>query len=192
VPFRDRDFRFARAPFARFDFPQTNYRAYGRHGGVRGVWFFGTTLGTPFVRVPQLAWRLPWHRASFAFDTVWEFGVAKRYRVEAAGNWGESIIDLAGTDVPTGRLDGFRDADETARVLTHPLVGWMRRTDGALTSYSVWHDRLDLRRARVNVASCRVFEDLGLVAPTQPPHSALVQKATDFIVKLPPRRLETT
>src|SRR5438094_10230494 len=46
VPFFDRDFRFGFAPWLRFRFGQTNYRAYVWWRGRRAVWFFGTTLAT--------------------------------------------------------------------------------------------------------------------------------------------------
>jgi uncharacterized protein YqjF (DUF2071 family) len=66
VPFVDTDFRFYRlAPWARFSFAQTNYRAYviDKRTGEHVVWFFGTTLGSPVVEFARLAWHIPWHFA---------------------------------------------------------------------------------------------------------------------------------
>ena len=186
VPFRDLDFRFAALPWLRFAFPQVNYRAYVRHRGERCVWFFGTTLDTGLVAMPRLAWKLPWHRVRSRVEAHWRGEALERYALDNTGPWGGASLRLEGRGTPAGRLDGFPDEDATAFVLTHPLVGWMRRLDGRLTTYSVWHDRLVLQRAHARRARCEVFEALGLVAPDQAPHSVLVQRETEFLVRLPP------
>ncbi|HEX8438212.1 DUF2071 domain-containing protein, partial [Archangium sp.] len=87
-------------------------------------------------------------------------------------------------------LDGFRDEEETALALTHPLEGFYTRRDGGIGTYSVWHERLRLHRAHVRTARFQVFEALGLTTPQSVPHSALVQRSTEFIIFLPPRPLE--
>jgi len=56
VPFRDLDFRFNFAPWLKFRFGQTNYRAYVTYQGQRCVWFFGTSLATAWVLIPRYAW----------------------------------------------------------------------------------------------------------------------------------------
>ena len=61
VTFRDLEFRLAFASAIRFSFVQTNYRAYVRIGDRRLVWFVGTSLDSPLVAGPRLAWRMPWH-----------------------------------------------------------------------------------------------------------------------------------
>lgn len=189
VPFFDRDFRFGFAPFLRFAFGQTNYRAYVWHAGRRAVWFFGTALATRWVAIPRLWWKLPWHRAPMTFDTAWDGERCIRYRLRASGAFGEAELALEGTDTPAGRLDGFADAEETRVVLTHPLDGYFRRSDGALGTYSVWHERLAPRLGSAVEARFAVFERLGLVAPGTPPHSVLLVRETEFVIFLPPRRL---
>lgn len=189
VPFRDLDFRFHAAPWARFAFSQTNYRAYVTYRGRRCVWFFGTTLDTPFVAVPRLAWKLPWHRARTRLEAVWEDERLVSYDLHTSGRWGAARLRLDGDGAPAGVLDGFEDEDACAFVLTHPLIGYMHRLDGEPTTYSVWHERLAMQRARPLEARFDVFEGLGLVARGQAPHSVLVQRQTEFIVRLPPRRL---
>ena len=88
-----------------------------------------------------------------------------------------------------GRLDGFADEEDTTVVLTHPLDGYFWRCDRRVGHYAVWHDRLTLRHARATTLSFPLFERLGLTTPGQPPHSVLVQRATEFVIDLPPRPL---
>jgi len=190
VPFRDLDFRFGVAPWMRFSFGQTNYRAYVTYRGRRGVWFFGTSLATPFVLIPRYLWKLPWHYARMRFDTRWSNAGCEYYRLATNGRWGAAEVDLHGTDKPLGCLDGFVDAEETAVVLTHPLSGYFYRRDGRLGSYAVWHERLQLRHGVARRARFAVFEQLGLVAPGDAPHSVLVQQTTEFIILLPPHLIQ--
>jgi uncharacterized protein YqjF (DUF2071 family) len=190
VPFRDLDFRFGAAPWLRFSFGQTNYRAYVTYRGQRGVWFFGTSLATPYVVIPRFLWKLPWHHARMRFDTCWSGARCEYYRLATTGRWGAAEIDLEGADEPMGCLDGFADEEETAVVLTHPLTGYFYRRDGRLGSYAVWHDRLRLRRGLARRARFAVFEQLGLVAPDAAPHSVLVQRTTEFIILLPPHLIQ--
>lgn len=74
-------------------------------------------------------------------------------------------------------------------VLTHPLVGYYARRDGHLGSYSVWHERLDPRRGTARHARFDVFEKLGLVTPGTAPISVLLQRRTEFVIRLPPSRV---
>jgi len=186
VPFYNADFRPGFFPFFGFAFGQTNYRAYIRTpAGRRAVWFFGTTLASLFVVVPRVVWRLPWHHARMQFACTW--GARPRYVHHAHAAWGEAALDADGTGEPTGRLEGFAHAEETALVLTHPLDGFLRRHGGSVATYSVWHERLALTRAHPKRARFRVFEALGLVAHDAAPHSVLIQESTEFLILLPPR-----
>jgi uncharacterized protein YqjF (DUF2071 family) len=187
VPFRDLDFRFVALPRFRFAFGQTNYRAYVVHRGERCVWFFGTTLATAYVAIPRYLWKLPWQYSPMRFDTSWSSSRCERYRLTATARRGAARVELTGTDEPAGRLDGFADAEETAVVLTHPLAGYFQRRDGRLGTYSVWHDRLVLKRGIASRARFAIFERLGLVAPGARPHSVLLQESTEFAIYLPPR-----
>ncbi len=191
VPFRDEEFRFGFASFLRARMGQTNYRAYVRYRGERAVWFFGTSLDSFWVGVPRSLWKLPWHPARMRFQTRWsgEDGPCEHYRLDTEGEWGRAELELVGTGTPMGCLDGFRDEEETAVVLTHPLRGFYTRRDGRPGTYSVWHERLRLHRAHVHTARFHVFEQLGLTTPESVPHSALVQRSTEFIIFLPPRPL---
>jgi uncharacterized protein YqjF (DUF2071 family) len=189
VPFHDLDFRFGFAPWCKFHFGQTNYRAYVRYRGQRCVWFFGTSLATRWVVIPRYWWKLPWHPARMQIDTEWAGEHCLRYRLATVAAWGNATAELAGSAEPTGRLDGFADAEETALVLTHPLIGYYTRRDGCLGSYAVWHDRLTLNRGVARHARFEVFEKLGLIAPGSVPHSVLIQRRTEFVIRLPPRRV---
>ncbi|MDY7224955.1 DUF2071 domain-containing protein [Hyalangium rubrum] len=189
VPFRDKNFRFGWAPFFRFDMGQTNYRAYVRHRGERAVWFFGTSLDSPWVWIPRFVWKLPWHPARMRFEAAWTGERCEQYRLATEGEWGGAELELSGTETPMGCLDGFRDEEECAVVLTHPLQGFYFRRDGRLGTYSIWHARLQLQRANVRKARFQVFESLGLTTSESVPHSVLVQRSTEFIIFLPPRPL---
>lgn len=189
VPFHDCDFRFGFAPWCKFRFGQTNYRAYVFYQGQRCVWFFGTSLATRWVLIPRYWWKLPWHPARMQIDTEWTGERCVRYRLATVAAWGNAVADLEGSTEPTGRLDGFADVEETAIVLTHPLIGYYSRRDGCLGSYAVWHDRLTLNRGVARHVQFEVFEQLGLVAPGSVPHSVLLQRQTEFVIRLPPRRI---
>jgi hypothetical protein len=186
VPFHDVDFRLSPLRWWRFSFGQINYRAYVRYHGVRAVWFFGTVLGSPIVAIPRYLWRLPWHHARIAIAAGWEGERCDRYVLNARGAWGGATFRATGTAEPMGRIDGFSGAEETGIVLTHPLRGYFRRRDGRLGTYSVRHERLHPMRGNAEHARFSVFEELGLVAPDAKPHSVLLQRATEFVIELPP------
>jgi hypothetical protein len=190
VSFRDVDFRLAIAPWFRASFFQTNYRAYVRGpDGHRAVFFFGTTLDSPLVALPRLAWGMPWHGGSTRIEGGWTGdGRCVRYHHRCSGRWGAADVELVGTSEVAGRLDGFVDADDAALVLTHPLDGYFERPDGRLGRYSVWHERLRPRLGVARQARYAVFEELGLVAPGAAPHSVLLQRSIEFDVLLPPTR----
>ena len=132
VPFRDLDFRFRFAPFVRFAFGQTIYRAYVKRGDQRCVWFFGTSLGTRWVAIPRYWWKLPWHRARIEIDARYLGERCERYALRSTSKRGDAELELSGGDEPTGCLPGFASADECGLVLTHPFAGcspprWPRR-----------------------------------------------------------------
>ncbi len=178
------------APFVKLECGQTNYRAYVRQkkSGERAVWFFGTSLGSPFVALPRHAWRLPWHRMHVTRSSAWKGDALDALVWRARADGAEEHLDLGGTGRALSVLPGFASPEDTHAILTHPLVGFLRRRDGKLVTYGVWHAPLVMEEAVVREARFELFERLGLVTPGQAPHSALVQRATDFLVRLPPRR----
>jgi hypothetical protein len=92
------------------------------------------------------------------------------------------------TDQAPGRLDGFNDADETLRTLTHPTDGWYRRRNGAIGHYSIWHDMMAARDCSIASARFTFLESLGLISSSCKPHSALTQPTIHFDIYTPPRR----
>ncbi len=186
VPFRDLDFRFHFAPWLRFAFGQTNYRAYVLYRGEPCVWFFGTSLATPWVLVPQILWRLPWHYARMRFDTAWNDGRCRHYHLTTTASWGRAAVEIEGTDEPAGVLPGFASEAETALLLTHPLSGYFYRRDGLVGSYSVWHERLRPTRGLARRARFELLEELGLIDALSKPHSVLLQERSEFHIYLPP------
>ena len=187
MPFRDLDFRFAGLPWFKFSFGQTNYRAYVKYEGTRCVWFFGTSLATPFVNIPRHVWQLPWHWAAMSFATQWQEGRCRQYCLATQSSGANVELELTADSEPMGVLDGFSSEEQTAEVLTHPLTGYFYRRDGKVGRYSVWHERLQLSRATASRARFQLFEELGLITADTPIHSALVQQATEFVVILPPQ-----
>jgi hypothetical protein len=182
VVFRDRDFHFRFCPPASISCGQINYRAYVRARGKSGVWFFGTALDHPLVVVPRVLWRMPWHRARIRIGTQ-----DGQWRLTAADASGASHCEVSLADQALGRLDGFKDASETVRALTHPTDGWYRRGDGGIGRYSIWHDVMAARPGSVTSARFTFLEELGLITSYSEPHSAVVQPTIHFDIHTPPR-----
>lgn len=184
VPFLDRAFHFRWMPLVRIDCGQVNYRAYVRYRGVRGVWFFGTSLDHWLVAWPRVAWRMPWYRDRVRIDARWDGNALRSWSLVADGAWGSARCEL--TPGEANPIAGFVDLDHVREALCHPLVGWYTRADGQLGSYSVWHEALDPLPCRVVSARFDVFERLGLVAADPAAHSAFVQRSIHFDIHTPP------
>ncbi len=195
VPFWDADFRFRALPFARFGFGQTNYRAYviNKRTGQHGVWFFGTTLGSWVVNLARVMWHIPWHRARYEMDCVYDAVQRRytRYAMRAQSSWSDLRVHLEDTGQPPTTHTGFESLDAMTLILTHPVDSYFYRLDGALGTYSVWHAVLVLTEAKLTDAYFGVFERLGLLnrEEMQRPLSVLVCPQTLFRVLLPPRVL---
>ena len=194
VAFLDDRFFFRGAPFVKVSCGQVNYRAYARRGSERGVWFFGTSLDSRFVALPQFAWKMPWHRDHLHITSEWGEDLAapshcRAWRLDAEGGWGGGGVTLRGSGEVLDVPDGFTDAGEASRVVFDPFVGWYARRDGSgIGRYSVWHEPLALERAIVDRARCDVFTNLGLVEDGQMPVWAGLQRRVMFDVHTPPVR----
>ncbi len=187
VTFLNTHFYVAFAPFVRLTAAQTNYRAYVRHRGERGAYFFATHLDSPFVFVPRLVWGMPWSRSRVVQSAAWEGG-CQSYAWDGTGEKVERLR-ARGTGEPIGVLDGFEDEATSRLVMTHPEIGWLTRRDEKLATYSVWHAPLELERCEIDEARFERWEALGLVERGQRPCSVLVQRTTHYLVRLPPRRV---
>lgn len=196
VPFVDVDFTSAVFPFPKFTMGQTNYRIYiiDRTTGERCVWFLGTTLDSWTLLVPRHLWRLPWHTGSVHFqcDVDEHTGLYRAYHMHTRAEWAPAQVHLTQSEDMALELSGFPD-EETARVyLTHPLAGFYYRRDGKLGTYRVWHDRLQVRPARLQSARFGLLERLKLVTmdEQQSPHSVLLEPVNEFTIYLPPKVLD--
>ena len=189
VTFHNTNFYVQFAPFIRLSCEQTNYRAYVRCGEERVVWFFGTGLASRFVMLPRHAWQLPWHHMHVERRGVWEGDALKSLDWHARAEGAEEKLRVRGTGRALHKLDGFSDVETTHRILTHPTRGFIQKRSGPIATYGVWHAPLVMEEADVDEARFEFFEKLGLVAPGQAPHSVLVQRTTDFLVRLPPKRV---
>jgi hypothetical protein len=185
VSFHARRFRLHALPWLGASFAQVNYRAYVRHRGQPAVWFFGTAVAVPWNLAPRLLWRLPWRGALIEIDARWNGDDCAGYTLRQRSTWGDAELHAVGGDAARG-IDGFAGDDDARRFLTDPLVGYCRRLDGSRAAYRVWHPRIEARLARAETARFPVFEDLRLIERAQEPHSVLLQRETEFLVRLPP------
>lgn len=189
VTFLNTRFYVAFAPFVRLRCFQTNYRAYVRFRGQRGAFFFATHLGSPFVVLPRIAWRLPWSHARVEAEVEWNGDRCARYAWRGRGGEGEELLVARGTGAPIGAHPSFGDDATNRLVLTHPFLGWLRRRDGALATYSVWHAPLELEQCEASEVRFEAWERWGLVTRDQRPCSVLAQRLTRYLVQLPPRAI---
>jgi uncharacterized protein YqjF (DUF2071 family) len=183
VSFRVRSFRLSALPWPAASFLQVNYRAYVRRGQEGGVWFFASAVAAPWHFVPRYVWRLPWRRARIAIDVTWDGDLCRRYALRQQAAWGDALLQA------TGGAPASLDADQ-ARRLTEPLVGYCRRSDGRGAAYRVWHEPLRVTEAMAERARFQMFEDLRLVDADSRPHSVLIARQADFLVRLPPENLQ--
>jgi hypothetical protein len=196
VPFQDEDFHFVALPLLQFAFGQTNYRAYVRDRvtGQRAVWFFGTTLDSASVLIPRHLWKLPWHRGRIRFDCHFDSNkqAYRTYRMWTRSDWAPAELEVEDTGAPITMLSGFEDLEQGMVLLTHPLRGFFYRRDGALGSYTIWHDRLVPTYGSCKRARFPLLDRLGLVplADHDRPHSILLQHETEFSIYLPPSKVD--
>lgn len=195
VPFLDADFHFVRLPMLKFRFGQTNHRVYvtDKATGEPGVWFFGTTLGSPVVHIARALWRIPWHRARYRINCAYD-ATARRYTTfeyTADSYWCSARITIADTGEPAGLVEGFATMEEMRLVLTHPVSGYFYRTDGKLGTYSVRHDLMEGTTGRAMDLYFSLYERLGILSAEemQRPHSIRLTPRIAFSILLPPRRL---
>jgi hypothetical protein len=186
VSFREVGFHFRIFPALKVAFNQINYRAYVLYKGRRVVWFFGNSLATPLYILPRHIWQLSWNYAEIEIETKWTENTCEHYQLIAKESWGQTQLTLkaAGKD---SILAGFADEEDAAVILTHPLLGFYRRLDGRVGTYRVWHSRSITEQAFVQNASFPFLQYLGLCKPDAKPHSVLLQKQQDFVIKLPPQ-----
>ena len=196
VTFLDRDFRFVACPWFKASFGQTNYRAYveDTQTGEQAAWFFGTCLDSVSVAVPRYLWRLPWHRARMVFDCRYD-DAAERYstfHVTTRSRWAPAQLLLDDLGSPPDDVPGVSDLEAGLVLLTHPMRGYFFRRDGALGSYTIWHDRMQPTRGEVREARFPLLHELELVAEGDrgSVHSVLLQRNVDFTIYLPPSRID--
>jgi len=197
VTFLDRDFRFVAAPWFTKRFGQTNYRAYvtDTETGQQVVWFFGTCLNSVSVAIPRHLWRLPWHRAHMTFDCAFDPAAGRyaRFHVDTESRWSPGHLVLEDSGRAPDTLPGVTNLEAGLVLLTHPLRGYFFRTDAALGSYAIWHDRATPTIGHLQKARYPLLQRLELVeeGDLRPVHSVLLQPAIDFTIYLPPKKVGT-
>ena len=197
VTFVDRDFRFVACPRPSARFGQTNYRAYvtDTATGEHVVWFFGTCLDSLSVVVPRHLWKLPWHRGRMRFDCHYDEKLSRysAFNVTTSSRWAPARLRLRDSGRASTRLPGFSNLEAGLVLLTHPMRGYFRRRDGALGTYSIWHDRLNPTVGDVEFAEFPLLTALGLVelGDHDAVQSVLIQRRIDFTIYLPPMVVDT-
>jgi hypothetical protein len=189
VTFLNTDFFVRFAPFVRLRCQQTNYRAYVRYRGHSVAWFFGTTLGSFWNFIPRYIWGLPWHRSRNDLQAEWTDEGCSSYRWQAKSKKGTELLEAVGTGEGQGILDGFSDEKTCWELLTNPADGYLRLRGKRVGHYSVWHPPFRMERARVAKARFTFWENLGLIAQEQEPHSVLLEAAIHYLISLPPKRV---
>jgi uncharacterized protein YqjF (DUF2071 family) len=196
VTFLDRDFRFVRCPWFKRSFGQTNYRAYvaDTQTGEQVTWFFGTCLDSVSVVVPRHLWKLPWHRARMAFDCSYDESASRysSFSVSTRSRWAGGHLAIKDSGTAPTELRGFSNLEAGLVLLTHPLRGYFFRRDGALGSYTIWHDRMKPTVGELHEARYPLLQKLELVMEGDlvQVHSALIQPSIDFTIYLPPSRVK--
>lgn len=195
VTFVDRDFRFIACPWFKRSFGQTNYRAYveDTQTGEQAAWFFGTCLDSVFVAVPRYLWRLPWHRARMVFDCQYDAAAARysTFDIRTRSHWAPAELVIEDSGRPPSQLSGVASLEAGLVLLTHPMRGYFLRQDGALGTYTIWHDRTNLMLGAVQEARYPLLHRLELVEEGDRGdiHSVLLAPAVDFTIYLPPSRV---
>jgi hypothetical protein len=194
VPFVDVDFRFAKLPWFTFRFAQTNHRVYvrDRKSGEHCAWFFGTTLGSRWVHLAQLLWRIPWHHAGYTIECDFDEQAQRyrRFRYDIQSPWCSARVDLIDSGERAPLVDGFAHQEEMTLVLTHPVTGFFHRRDRHLGTYSVSHAVIPLQSAQPRDLYFSLYERLDIMtaAEMQQPASVQLSRRTLFSIHMPPRR----
>ena len=189
VTFLNTQFFVRCAPFVRLQCHQTNYRAYVQYKGKSVVWFFGTSLASFWTFIPRHIWGFPWYRSTAQHNAKWKNETCTSYQWTGNSQWGKESLRLEGTDEPQGILDGFSSEEECWSVLTNPFDGYLPLRNRHVGHYSVWHQPLQMKRAKVLEAQFDRFTQLELTQQGQPPHSALVQREIHYLIFLPPKKV---
>jgi len=190
VPFVDADFCFYRLfPWFKFRFPQTNYRVYviDRATGEPVVWFFGTTLGSWTVNLARTLWKIPWHRAKYEMNCVYDEknGRYATYDMSIQSAWCDAQIEIEDTGNPVEL------SDEERLVLTHPVDGYFYQLNGRVGGYSIWHDIIPLTNGKPRALYFSLFEKLKIMNrdEMQQPHSIFICPSISFDIYMPPKPL---
>ena len=192
VTFLDRDFRFVACPYFKGSFGQTNYRAYVQdtETGEQAAWFFGTCLDSLSVVIPRYLWRLPWYRARMEFDCRYDQAAARysTFNVSTQSHWAPARLAVEDSGEAPVELAGVSNLEAGLVLLTHPMRGYFFRRNGALGSYTIWHDRTLPTVGTIQEASYPLLQRLELVddGDQRDIHSVLLQRNIDFTIYLPP------
>jgi len=193
VPFYDLDFRPALLNFPKLSMGQTNYRIYvvDTKTGEKVVWFIGTTLDSWSTVVPAWVWKLPWYRGKIDFDCNYDEKrkLYRDYSMTTTSDWAPAHLKLTQEENIPFVLEGFTDEESALAFLTHPLTGYYHRRDTKVGTYAVWHERLQVKPAKLISAHFELLSRMNILTQKeqQHPHSVLVQAETEFTIFLPPK-----
>ena len=150
----------------------------------------GTTLGSQYVKIPQLFWGLPWHYAQYQSQCEYNVSEKKfqKYEMSMSSPWCDAVIDLEDTGMSMGPMKGFVSLDEMKLVLTHPTEGYFYRKDGEIGTYTIWHEEMVGTLGRAKRLYFSLFEKLNLLTNEEmnQPHSIFLCPRIKFKICLPP------
>ena len=192
VVFENTHFRLAAYPSPQLRMPQINYRAYVLDGqtGERAIWFLGTLLDSWAFVVPRYVWKMPWWKGPIRLETEFDEAAGRyvRYAVETGAAWAPARAELVEDETASLNLPGFPDLESGLACLTHTLSGFYRRGDGRLAVNRVWHEKMEVRPARLTAAHFHLLDREALVPASAQlsPHSVLITPQVEFFSFLPP------
>lgn len=194
ITFIDKDFHFQKIfPFLKFEFPQTNYRAYvvNKYTKEKCVWFFGTSLGSKFVFIPKYIWKMPWFYARYKFEILNDNSIIKNRISIAATNAG-ARLNLVINENEEISIKGFKNQYEAITTLTHPVTGYFDKGKNKLGKYKIWHPLMKIKKGICIDAYFEFFEKLGLLNKEQMknPFSVLFSNEIQFFIDLPPKNVK--
>lgn len=160
-------------PWPRLAAAQVHLRAYVRIGGESGVWFVRTMQDSRWATLPHLLWAMPWERDDVSID-----GTDGGCLSIAADGIALALLPLEASP-PSAIPDKVAAA----------TIGWFEGRQGIMR-FEVAYDVGELQCVNTGEARVGAFEELGLVAPGQRPHSAFLHPRSPIDIHLPPRRAE--
>lgn len=167
-------------PSGLLQYGQVNVRTYVSCRGQQGVFFFRSFLGSRLVaRAAQLFSGFPAQHAEIRL----EFRSDQRESHHLHLGVSDHLeVTLASDSNAPERFEGFPSSTAAIHFLTHPLIGYFRKPDGAIGALGTSHQLLLPTAGRMIQARMPWMMRQGLLEESQVehPHSILIVPSADF------------